>query len=96
MKFLDIDLADKTIILSGNYGDPIYHPEFIDLVQQLKQRGARLEITTNGSHRKPEWWQELATYFTTQDTITFSIDGTPNNFTQYRENADWESINLAV
>lgn len=96
MKFLDIDLINKTIILSGNYGDPIYHPEFIALVKQLKQRGARLEITTNGSHRKLEWWQELIQYFTKDDVITFSIDGVPENFTQYRENADWVSINQAI
>ena len=96
MKFLDINLINKTIILSGNYGDPIYHPEFIELVKQVKQRGARLEITTNGSHRKSEWWQELVKHFTSADTITFSIDGLPDNFTQYRENADWPTISQAV
>ena len=96
MQFLDIDLTDKTILLSGNYGDPIYHPDFIKLVTQIKQRGARLEITTNGSHRKLEWWQELVKQFTPTDTITFSIDGLPSNFTQYRENADWPTISQAV
>lgn len=96
MQFLDIELTDKTILLSGNYGDPIYHPDFIKLVTQIKQRGARLEITTNGSHRKPEWWQDLVEQFTPDDTITFSIDGLPNNFTQYRENADWTTISQAV
>lgn len=96
MKFIDIDLNDKTVILSGNYGDPIYHPDFVKLVQRFKQRGAKLEITTNGSHRRPEWWQQLVENFTQNDTITFSIDGLPTNFFQYRQNADWSSISQGI
>jgi MoaA/NifB/PqqE/SkfB family radical SAM enzyme len=96
MQFLDIDLNNKKVLLSGNYGDPIYHPDFIDLVAQLKQRGARLEITTNGSYRKTDWWQELIQYFTPEDSIIFSIDGVPENFTEYRQNADWSSIMLGI
>lgn len=96
MQFLDIDLAGKKILLSGNYGDPIYHPDFIGLVAQLKLRGARLEITTNGSHLKAAWWHQLVSHFTDTDTITFSIDGLPDTFTQYRQNADWSTISQAV
>jgi MoaA/NifB/PqqE/SkfB family radical SAM enzyme len=96
MRFLDIDLSNKKILLSGNYGDPIYHPDFIDLVARLKQRGTKLEITTNGSHRKTAWWQELVQHFTPEDSITFSIDGLPENFTEYRQNADWASICLGI
>jgi hypothetical protein len=33
---------------------------------------------------------------TPQDTITFSIDGTPENFNQYRVNGDWPSIKIAI
>jgi hypothetical protein len=29
---------------------------------------------------------------TLDDTVTFSLDGTPENFTQYRVNADWPTI----
>jgi MoaA/NifB/PqqE/SkfB family radical SAM enzyme len=96
MHFLDIDLLDLRVRLSGNYGDPIYHPEFIPLATQLKQRGARLEITTNGSYRTTSWWQELAKVLDHRDTITFSIDGVPENFTEYRENADWTSIKQGI
>jgi len=28
--------------------------------------------------------------------VTFSVDGTPENFTQYRVNADWESIRIGM
>ena len=96
MRFLDCDLTGKKINLCGNYGDPIYHPEFHDLVGQLKQRGCSIKIDTNGSYRSAEWWQQLVTLFDGTDTVVFSVDGTPENFTNYRINADWPSIERAM
>ena len=92
LAFLDIDLCGKKICLCGNYGDPIYHPDLINFVQKLKTRGAVLSITTNGSYRKQEWWKELTDQLDTNDHVVFSVDGIPENFTQYRINADWQSI----
>jgi MoaA/NifB/PqqE/SkfB family radical SAM enzyme len=92
LKFIDIDLTNKRITLCGNYGDPIYHPNFIELVVRLKSRGALVAITTNGSYKKQQWWEDLVDILSPLDTVTFSVDGLPTNFTQYRVNADWESI----
>ena len=96
MQFIDCDLTDTTITLCGNYGDPIYHPEFHDLVSKLKQRGSTLNIVTNGSYQKQQWWQQLVAILDETDTVIFSIDGTPKNFMQYRINADWPSIEQAI
>lgn len=85
LQFLDIDLSDKTINLCGNYGDPIYHPDFINFVKQLKETGVTLSITTNGSYKTKDWWQQLTELLTCKDNITFSVDGIPENFTQYRK-----------
>lgn len=95
-QFLDIDLKDKNIDLCGNYGDPIYHPNLSGLIKEFKHRGAHISITTNGSYRKVEWWQELCALLDEQDHVCFSIDGLPKNFTQYRVNADWESIKIGI
>jgi organic radical activating enzyme len=92
MRFLDIDLQDKKIIVCGCYGDPIYHPEFIELIHRLKSRGAYVSITTNGSYKTTVWWQQLVSLLDNRDTVIFSVDGTPENFFQYRVNADWSSI----
>ena len=75
LKFLNIDLTGLPIILCGNYGDPIYHPNFIDFVKQLKQRNAWLHIITNGSYQKATWWQELTKVLDKNDTITFTNSG---------------------
>jgi MoaA/NifB/PqqE/SkfB family radical SAM enzyme len=96
LTFLDVNLTDKKILLSGNYGDPIYHPDFIDFIKKIKLRGAILTIITNGSYKKQEWWEDLVSNLDDTDTITFSVDGTPENFTEYRVNADWASIRLGM
>jgi hypothetical protein len=96
LTFLDIDLTNKQILLSGNYGDPIYHPEFVVFVEKLKRTGACISIVTNGSYRQLDWWKSLTNLLDTQDTIYFSIDGTPENFTNYRKNADWDSIQVGI
>jgi MoaA/NifB/PqqE/SkfB family radical SAM enzyme len=95
-EFLDIDLTDKKITLCGNYGDPIYHPDLFKLISGLKQKGAHICIVTNGSYRKTTWWQELCNLLDNKDQVCFSIDGLPENFTQYRVNADWESIKTGI
>ena len=96
LKFLDIDLHEKLITLSGVYGDPIYHPQFVEFVKQIKSRGAALRIVTNGSYKKQSWWTEMVQYLTNQDTVVFSVDGIPENFTQYRINGDWNSIKTGM
>jgi organic radical activating enzyme len=96
LKFLDIDLTGIRIKLCGNYGDPIYHPELIELAEKLKHRGAILKINTNGSYKKVDWWKNFVKVLTVEDTVVFAVDGIPENFTQYRVNADWDSIHEAM
>ena len=96
MRFLDVNLKDKTITLCGNYGDPIYHPNLLEMILQFKQQGANVSIHTNGSYQKSQWWENLVTVLDHNDTIIFGIDGIPENFTQYRVNADWKSIHAAM
>lgn len=94
--FLDIDLTGLKIALCGVYGDPIYHPKLIDIVNWFKENNAIVKITTNGSYKDRSWWEELVSKLTPHDEICFSIDGIPENFTQYRVNADWKSIAVGL
>jgi len=94
--FLDIDLNNKTITLCGNYGDPIYHPEFHQLIAGLKQRGVKLVIITNGSYKSANWWESTVSMLDHSDRVVFSVDGTPENFTEYRINADWNTMHQAM
>jgi hypothetical protein len=96
LKFLDVDLHNKQITLCGNYGDPIYHPNLLEAVEAFKARGATVAIHTNGSYQKIEWWEKLCSMLDQSDRVIFGVDGSPDNFTQYRINADWESIHTAM
>jgi MoaA/NifB/PqqE/SkfB family radical SAM enzyme len=96
LRFLDIELSGINISLCGNYGDPIYHPDLVGLIRGLKNQGAAISIVTNGGHRKQSWWQELVQELNSDDSVTFSIDGVPENFTQYRINGDWPTIQDAI
>jgi wyosine [tRNA(Phe)-imidazoG37] synthetase (radical SAM superfamily) len=96
IKFLDVDLTDSVIKLCGNYGDPIYYPELFELIKWFKTKKSKIVITTNGSYKKQQWWERLAELLDERDIVRFSVDGTPENFILYRENAEWESIKTGM
>lgn len=93
-KFVDIDL--ENIIFCGTHGDPIYHNDLIELAKVAKQKAKHVKIVTNGSYRSASWWKKLTDVLDENDEVVFSIDGIPENFTQYRINADWKSIEVGI
>ncbi len=85
----------KRVTMCGDVGDPIYCREFIDICRYIKtvNPNIHLFIITNGSYRKSQWWQELASILNQHDTVNFSVDGyddRTNNL--YRVNSDFDSI----
>ena len=95
-QFLDISLTGIEVHLCGTFGDPIYHPQFHQLIKMLKSKDAQIKITTNGSHKRSSWWEKLMPSLDSQDVIEFSIDGMPDTFTNYRENGDWDTLLEAI
>jgi len=90
-QFIDIDISGKQINLCGTYGDALYHPDLINIVKWIKEQGACIQLTTNGGHKSKEFWASLAEQLDNDDEVIFSIDGTPDNFTEYRINGDWKT-----
>lgn len=89
-KFLSDDIY--TIRLCGNNGDPIYHSKFLQLCKILKEDGHILKITTNGSNKNVNWWNDLSSILTNKDEIVFSVDGLEDTNHIYRKNSNWDSI----
>ena len=87
---------EKVINFCGNNGDPIYHTNFIELCNKLKNNNNTIHIVTNGSAKTQNWWESLTTTLNEYDTITFSIDGLEDTNHIYRKNAKWNSIMNAV
>jgi MoaA/NifB/PqqE/SkfB family radical SAM enzyme len=84
------------VSMCGNNGDPIYHSEFHKLCRELKKINSTIEIVTNGSGKKKEWWEGLCYILSSNDNITFSIDGLEDTNHLYRVNAKWNSIMDAI
>jgi MoaA/NifB/PqqE/SkfB family radical SAM enzyme len=73
------------IIHLGGYGEPMFHPDFLEIVRQAKATGARVEITTNATlltADKAETLLDLGL-----DRLVVSIDGvTPESYAHIRVN----------
>ena len=93
VKFIGVNAK---ISLCGNNGDPIYHSKFLELCKKFKDNNCSLHIHTNGSAKTKAWWNKLKNILTTDDCITFAIDGLEDTNHLYRKNAKWKSIMTAI
>lgn len=87
--------AFDKIILSGSYGDPIYHPNFLEVVKRLKAAGKVIWISTNGSGKSKEFFRELFTMLDIDDQVSFAVDGYYGSAGGYRVNfteSDFEQV----
>lgn len=82
------------LLLCGDYGDCIYHPEFFEFIKRFRYK--KFNINTNGSHRPAEFWHSLAELMQQDDVIVFGIDGLEDTNHLYRKNSNWSSIMTAV
>ena len=100
---LDRSLIDKTftpelcnklkqIFFCGSYGDPIVHPEFLNIVKDFRKKSKRLwiYIHTNGGARNTGWWEELAEVIGDYGKIDFNIDGLGDTNYLYRRNVSFD------
>lgn len=96
-KFL-VDCDPWEILFCGNWGDPIYAEDFLGLVREIKasHTKARIIVHTNGTGKSTEWWEEFASLLGKNDIVFFSIDGTPENYTNYRINSKWDDVENAI
>ena len=92
-----LDNVEK-ITFCGDDGDPIYAHDLVPVIRYIKSvKPVEIVIVTNGSHRKSEWWTELGSVLTDQDTVHFSVDGYDNASNNlYRVNSDFTSIMLGI
>lgn len=81
---------DVKILHCGNYGDVIASPTFDDTLDWcLSNDYKNIQIITNGSARKPEWWSNLAK---NGIRVIFSVDGLKDTNHLYRVNSVFDNI----
>ncbi len=80
------------IMLCGNLGDPIYHPNFFEVVQKIKESGKALRIVTNGSGKKLGWWEKIFNLLESSDVVCFGLDGLKDTAHIYRVNTNFQQV----
>lgn len=80
----------KYIYFCGNYGDPIYYPNFHEISEHFFDV-KNFDITTNGIQNINFWNRVLETWPETS-TIELSIDGLKDTNHIYRINSNWTKI----
>ncbi len=89
----------KRIYACGNYGDPIVARDCLPVFRYLREHGPELnlDLHTNGSARRPDWWRELASILKQgPHYLRFGIDGLEDTNHLYRRGTDWKTIMRAA
>jgi len=94
-KFFRPDILKNTnkILFNGKFGDPLIHPEFLDIVRYIKEHSNTQIFThTNASLRNRKWWNELGILMDKRDVISFNIDGLEDTNHIYRQRTNFNKI----
>lgn len=80
-----------SIVLCGNSGDPMAHPQVDEICSIIRRQcpDSDIEIETNGSLGKPIVFKSLADLGV---RVKFSIDGLEDTNHIYRRNVKWSSV----
>jgi len=73
----------KKVSFCGTYSDPIFNPNFIEILKLCKKKNIKTEISTAASQRPERWYKEA---FESNDKAVwvFGIDGLPKDSHKYR------------
>lgn len=84
----------KQIFFCGSYGDPIMHPNFLDILRDFRAKNPTLWLYfhTNGGVHDTEYWEEIARIMAGYGQIDFSIDGLEDTLHLYRKNVQYNKV----
>jgi len=84
----------RQVFFCGSYGDPIMHPDFLDILRDFRRKCPTLwlYLHTNGSVHDTEYWQEMAKIIGGYGQVDFNIDGLESTNWLYRRNTDFNKI----
>jgi MoaA/NifB/PqqE/SkfB family radical SAM enzyme len=84
----------RQIFFCGSYGDPIMHPEFLEILRDFRHKCPTLwlYVHTNGGVHDVEYWQEMASIIGGYGQVDFNIDGLEDTNHLYRKNTNFNKI----
>jgi MoaA/NifB/PqqE/SkfB family radical SAM enzyme len=85
------ELPAPPVIHLGGYGEPTFHPDFLEIVRLAKDTGAQVEMTTNGTLLTSEMAEALLDLGLNR--LAVSIDGvTPQRYEGIRVNGNFQRV----
>jgi MoaA/NifB/PqqE/SkfB family radical SAM enzyme len=84
----------RQIFFCGGFGDPIMHPEFLDILRDFRRKNPEiwLYVHTNGGAHTTDYWQEIAKIINGYGHIAFGIDGLEDTLHLYRKNVKYSKV----
>jgi MoaA/NifB/PqqE/SkfB family radical SAM enzyme len=80
-----------SILLNGNFGDFTSNLEILPILRYFREHSSMsMLISTNGSARNREFWEDLAKLGNIE--IEFCLDGLEDTHHLYRQDTDWNKI----
>jgi len=82
----------RQIFFCGSYGDPIMHPDFLDILQDFRRKNPTLwlYIHTNGGVHDESYWAEIAAIMNGYGQIDFGFDGLEDTLHLYRRSVKYD------
>lgn len=82
------------VFFCGSYGDPIMHPDFLEILRDFRKKNPTLWLYfhTNGGVHGPDYWAEIAHIMAGHGQIDFGIDGLENTLHLYRKNVKYNKV----
>ena len=82
------------VLFCGQYGDALLNPYLHDICRYIVESNPNtmINIHTNGSLHKEEYWRELARILPKFHTIHFGIDGFEDTHSLYRIGTDYNKV----
>jgi MoaA/NifB/PqqE/SkfB family radical SAM enzyme len=84
----------QQVFFCGSYGDPVMHPEFLDILQDFRNKNPTLwlYVHTNGGVHDTDYWAEIATIMNGYGQIDFGLDGLEDTLHLYRRNVKYSVV----
>ena len=89
-------LLIKEITLNGNWGDPMMHPDLVEMLDIWSHYHpeTNLMLHTNGSMRSTQFWKDMGTVCRrfSNHVIVFAVDGMKDTHSIYRVRTNWDKL----
>jgi MoaA/NifB/PqqE/SkfB family radical SAM enzyme/NADP-dependent 3-hydroxy acid dehydrogenase YdfG len=90
------DLCNRLqqVFFCGSYGDPIMHPDFLDILRDFRKKSPTLWLYmhTNGGAHSVDFWRDVAEIIGDYGQVDFNIDGLADTNHIYRRNTNFDKI----